>query len=116
MLLFEKPVDHSLKLGNGSSPHQGAAVDEKRRRAGNPEREAIVKVFGHFFAIASCIQTGRKGVRLKSQFLRQSRKVPSLPWGLSVKQDVVVLPKPALLSRALGSFSGLWRIGVLGPG
>jgi len=102
-LLFEKFVEHSLKPGKGSSAHQGVAVDDTRRPASNAEREAIVKVFGPFFAIASCIQTGRNGVGLKFQFLRQRRKVPSLPLGLPVMQGVVVLPKPGAIAHRSAS-------------
>jgi hypothetical protein len=40
------------------------------------------------------------------QFLRQRRKAPSRTLGLLAKQDVVVLPKPALLYRASIGFSG----------
>ena len=115
-LLCKKPVDYSLKLGKGSSPHQGAAVDEKRWSAGNAERETIMQIFGHFLPITSGVQACGKDVLVKPDLFGKLGEVPSCPRCLAVKQAVVVFPKLPLVSRALGGLGGLLRMWVIRTG
>ena len=78
-LLFEKPLDHSLKLGKRFSAHQRAAVNEKRWSAGNADLETIVQIFGHFLPIASGVQACGKDVMVKPDVFGKLNEVPTCP-------------------------------------
>ena len=115
-MLFEKPIDHSLKFSKRFRADQRAAVDEKRWSADHAELETIAQIFGHFLPIESGVQACSKGVLIKPDLFGKLDEVPSCPRCLAFKQAVVVFPKLSLVSRALGSLGGLLRMWVIRTG